>query len=135
MWLRESEIIDNAMFVRYEDMRQNPVTELQRIMFFLGIAASTQMIEESVEFCSFENMRQSEASNKKPQAEDKKRVEKQEAADAFKSRRGKVSGYSKYLSPQECTHFEQTIRSHLSSAFGYSELPEIVPAIQFGIAR
>jgi hypothetical protein len=135
MWLRESEIIDNVMFVRYEDMRQNPVTELERIMSFLGIAASTQMIEEAVEFSLFKNMRQREATNKKPQAEDKSRVKKPEATDAFKSRRGKISGYSKYLSPQECTYFQQTIRSHLSSVFGYSELPEIVPAIQSGIAR
>ena len=121
------------MFVRYEDMRQSPVTELERIMPFLRITASLEVVEEAVEFCSFENMRQREAAAKMPEVEAKQILEIPKAADAFKSRRGKISGYAKYLSPEECNHFTQIIKSHLSSVFGYSDLPEILPTSQSGI--
>jgi hypothetical protein len=127
MWLRESEKINSALVVRYEDIRQSPAVVLKKIISFFGISTSTKMIEEAVEFSSFENMRQREAISKQAPSADKKKEIESEAADAFKSRRGKISGYSNYLSSQECAYFEQVIKSNLASAFGYSELPDVLP--------
>lgn len=133
IWLRESQKIRDAMFVRYEDMRKDPENELAQVMSFLGIPVPAQIIKDAVDFSSFENMRKRESAGRLPEHAAKS-AKIPEAADAFKSRRGKISGYSKYLSSQECAHFIQLVRSRLCSDFGYSNLPEIGPAKSLGTA-
>lgn len=126
-WLEESAKFHRALFVRYEDMLEDPVAHLADALSFLDINASAQVIEESVSFSSFENMRKRETNSPTTQVTDTSGQAATGSQDGFKARRGGVGGYSKYLSDEECSRFEKVIAEQLSNAFGYSELPSILP--------
>jgi len=125
IWLRESEKISRAIIVRYEDMLKDSTNGFDQVVSFLKIGAPRQLIDEAVNFSSFENMRLREVTAKQASNTSTLEVENANTSDALKARRAQIGGYSKYLSPLECVYFEKIVAAQLSPDFGYSELPEI----------
>jgi hypothetical protein len=130
MWLRESTKFQRAHLVRYEDLRRSTLEELANIVHFIEIEASPETLAAAIEFGSFENMRQREQAGRCPTTNDQPVKPATREGDAFKARRGKIGGYLKYLDPEQCKYYEDVVTSHLSATFGYSNLPDILPAIQ-----
>ena len=106
------------LLVRYEDLRENPHREVQKIIKFLGLEIPDGFIDAAVEYASFENMRKMEA-----QGNSKSGVLKPGDAkdlESYKTRKGKVGGFKEYLSFQEIALIEQSINDNLDPCFGYN---------------
>ncbi|MFC1844173.1 sulfotransferase domain-containing protein [Thermodesulfobacteriota bacterium] len=59
-WLGAKQYCNRFLMIRYEDMLENPVFELQKITSFLGINRSEEQLMRANELSSFKNMRKSE---------------------------------------------------------------------------
>lgn len=115
------------LLLRYEDMRADPVPELERIAGFLGENFSPEQYREAAEFASFNRLKERERENffgnTKLQARDAGNP------DSFKVRRGKVGGYRDYLTPEQSVWVDATVARELNPMFGYgSGAPAAVPA-------
>jgi hypothetical protein len=122
IWADQRDILKGFLLIRYEDMKTDPQRELCRVLDFLGLGMiADETIAEAVEFASFDNMRKMEAQGTfrsgilKPAD-----VTDQES---FKTRKGKIGGFSDYLSEQEIQALNQRMRTELSDIFGYSQTP------------
>ena len=106
-------------------MLKDSTNGFDQIVSFFKIGAPRQIIEEAVNFSSFENMRLREVTATQASNISTLGVTNVNSSDALKARRAQIGGYSKYLSPLECDYFEKIVASQLSPDFGYFELPEI----------
>jgi len=59
-WLSARGKDRNFLLLRYEDMKKNPMYELERISAFLNVAANPQLLQRCVERSSVESMRELE---------------------------------------------------------------------------
>lgn len=59
-WVRETPVANRIHFVRYEDMRSDPLKVLTRIYTLLGHNIPIEVLEQSIELSSFENMKKLE---------------------------------------------------------------------------
>jgi hypothetical protein len=107
-WSQNLHIPRECMCVRYEDMHANPQRVLKSVLNFIGVKdVSAKLLDSAVEFGKFENMKKIEASGQfKSHA-----LTPGDAKDneSFKVRRGKVGGYTDYLSPENCAYLTQVI--------------------------
>ncbi len=119
MWEKRKEILkDNIMFINYESLQTNTTDELNKIVKFIGINDIKQEhIETAVNFTKFENMqkieRSSDVKTNKLKPADKNNI------DTFKTRRGKIKGYTDYLTEKEIEYLMKKINKNLSPFFGY----------------
>jgi hypothetical protein len=100
------------LLVRYEDLHSDPRDTVQKVLEFLGIKqVRMDLLERSIEFCSFQNLRKAEKQNKFGN----KILAPKELADAesYKVRKGKVGNYSEYLQAAEIQHIDE-----LADSFG-----------------
>ena len=108
---------DNALVVRYEDLRARPEERLFSICQFLGAPFTKEEIVEAVEFTAFENLKELERKNffnnhrLTPRNPDD--------PDSFKVRRGKVGGYADYFDDRQIAEMEGLVRDRLDPVFGY----------------
>jgi hypothetical protein len=116
-WGEEMPDYPAVLLVRYEDLRANPEFELERVVRFLSLPVDAEQIAATVRFASFESLRQKEQDGFF-------RSGKLEAADSanpdsFKVRRGEVSGYRQYFTPEQAAQLDQMVDSSLDPGFGY----------------
>ena len=132
IWYRESVKFDAVLFVRYEDLRQEPNKGLRQIVDFMGIPASEAELDDAIEYGSFANMKGREA-RKTPASDsagdgdgdgDGDGADEKPGDEMYKARSGQVGGYSKYLTPLECEFYENMVAQQLLAGFGYSQLPK-----------
>src|SRR5690606_2712470 len=97
-WYRNVQRLDRRLVVRYEDLRAQPEPVLAEITAFMGETFSAEEIHEAVQFASFDNLRQMEASGFFRQCG--MRLRRRGDPSAFKTRRGKVGGYRDELTPE-----------------------------------
>jgi hypothetical protein len=120
IWAAERNRPRALCLVRYEDLRADTAAHLRRILRFAGLEnVSEDHVAEAVRFASFESMREMETSG----AVKSGRLRPRDPSDveSFKTRRGKVGGYTDYLGPQEIEWMESRIRSTLDPFFEYAE--------------
>lgn len=119
IWAENRSLPKGFLLVRYEDMLINPQLELQRVMTFLGLESiSNQIIEQAVDFTSFENMRRMETEGRflsgilKPadRSDDQ----------SYKTRKGKVGGYADHLNEETIKLLNFKMTNNLSEFFGYN---------------
>lgn len=118
-WARCREVPSELLVVRYEDLRRDTESEVQRVLRFLGLAVSDANVSEAVGFASFERMREME--NAGSLESGRLRPRDPNDPESFKTRRGKVGGFVDYLSPEEIADVERRIRSELDPCYGYGE--------------
>lgn len=119
IWAENRRIPKGFLLLRYEDLQEEPQSELRRTLDFMGLEAiQDDTIAEAVEYASFENMRRMEQlgqfqSNILNPADTSD-------LESYKTRRGKVKGYKQYLSDEEIADLDKKIRDNLSEIFGYN---------------
>ena len=121
IWDRNRSTPAGFMALRYEDLRADPAPLVREALAFLGVdGIPGSVIDEAVEFSSFDRMQEMERSdslkNKKLRAGDTNDPE------SFKVRRGKVGGYVDYLDSDDIEYCRQ-IMIEMNCPFGYAGDP------------
>ncbi|MGH6896255.1 MAG: sulfotransferase domain-containing protein [Geminicoccaceae bacterium] len=123
-WERNVAQLPRAIVVRYEDLRAEPRTTLQRIGTLMGETFSDSELEEAVAFGAFDHLKQLERQGFFRQGGLSLRDPKD--PESFKVRRAKVGGYKDYLTEAQVLELEDLVRQRLSPTFGYQ--PSAEPA-------
>jgi hypothetical protein len=118
LWHRYVSGRKDALLVRYEDLRADPVATMVRICQFVDADFDRAEIEEAVEFCSFANLQQRERDGF--YANGALRPADPSDVNSFKARRGKVGGYSDYFSAEELAEMKALLDRRLDKNVGYS---------------
>jgi Sulfotransferase domain len=117
-WLNEFSQRDNFTLVRYEALRASPAEHFRDLLAVLGESSpDANIFQEALEFSRFENMQKLEAAG----AFDSNILHPGDVRDpeSFKVRRGKVGGYSEYLSTED-QQFAVAAITELDRRFGYT---------------
>jgi len=116
-WLSEFSKRNNFILLRYEALRASPAENFRDLLAVLGEASpDANIFQEALEFSRFENMQKLEAAG----AFDSNILHPGDVRDpeSYKVRRGKVGGYSEYLSAEDQQFAADAIRE-LDRRFGY----------------
>jgi hypothetical protein len=106
-WLRRS-VPKEFLLVRYEDMKAEPQQSLRSVLDFIGVPrVDSSMLDDAVEYASFENMKKMEATHEFRRS--MLTPGDTRDAESFKVRRGKVGGYRDYLSAGDCAYLDRVI--------------------------
>ena len=116
-WLDEWWNKPNFLLARYEDLQRAPDESFRRLLGFLGQQQiDRDAFSHALEFSRFDNMKKLEAvgafTSKILQATDVRDPE------SFKVRRGKVGGYTDYLTGGDLAYAAQAMKK-LDTRFGY----------------
>jgi hypothetical protein len=117
-WVSEFSKRDNFTLVRYEALRASPAEHFRNLLAVLGEPSpNANTFLEALEFSRFENMQKLEAAG----AFDSNILHPGDVRDpeSFKVRRGKVGGYSEYLSAED-QQFSAAAMKELDPRFGYT---------------
>jgi len=118
IWAASRDIPQGFLLVRYEDMKRNPSEVLRRVLDFLGLEpVGDDTIQEAVRYASFENMRKMEREGNFQSGVLNPAQKSDE--DSYKTRKGKVGGYSDYLTVDQIQHLNNKMQNDLSAFFGY----------------
>ena len=120
LWHQNQSQLAGFLLVRYEDLRSSTEQELRKILAFIGIAdPSEATVADAVELAAFERMQQREQGSVNAIAS----IRPGDSSDpeSFKTRRGKVGGYTDYLSPEEIAQVDAAIAADLDPVFGYHQ--------------
>lgn len=113
---------ENALVVRYEDMRHRPVELLVSIVEFLGAPFSKEEVAAAVEFAEFDNLKELERKNFFQNS----RLTPKDPSDpdSFKVRRGKVGGYRDYFDDVQIAEMDTLLDERLAPLYGYGHSEE-----------
>lgn len=108
LWYQNRGVTGAFELLRYEDMRLDPIASLRKALEFVGVKiASEEMVEQIVEFASFENMRSMEVKGQF----NRKMMKPGDASDdeSFKVRKGKIGGYVDYLNQEDLSYIDAVV--------------------------
>lgn len=117
-WLTEFRDRPNVTLVRYEELQKEPAPHFARVLEAVGETQISQPhLEAALQFSQFGNMKKMEAAG----AFDSKILQTRDEKDpeSFNVRRGKIGGYSDYLSADDQAYAAEAMRA-LDPQFGYS---------------
>ncbi len=107
-WCENRSVPREFLLVRYEEMKADTRRVLRGVLEFIGVSGIDQsLLDDAVEYASFENMKKMETSQQfQRQVLKPGDVNDQES---FKVRRGKVGGYRDYLNDDDCGFLDQVL--------------------------
>lgn len=108
IWYDQQTIPKDFLLIRYEEMHQDTVACIRSVLEFIETTnIPEQVINNAIEFCQFENMKQLERSGEFKS----KVIQPTDPMDneSYKVRRGKVGGYRDYLSQEDIDFIDQII--------------------------
>jgi hypothetical protein len=117
-WLEEWFGKANFLLLRYEDLQRTPEESFRVLLGFLGDAQpEAEAFGHALEFSRFGNMKKMEAAGEFTS----KILQPTDPHDpeSFKVRRGKVGGFTDYLTGNDLAYAEEKTRK-LDTRFGYS---------------
>lgn len=117
-WLAEWSARKDFLLVRYEALREDPAAGFLPILHLLGERpVDEEALAYALDFSAFENMKKLEGAG----AFESKILRAGDTRDpeSFKVRRGKVGGFSEYLSEEDQSYAAEAL-SQLDARFGYS---------------
>ncbi|MFT5709605.1 MAG: hypothetical protein ACI8QT_000291 [Halioglobus sp.] len=120
-WARDLPNIKQLMVVRYEDLRTQPQREMERMVEFLGMQPSENLLRDTVEFASVENLRKKEQENYFWRSGSRVQARDSKNPDSFKVRKGKVGGYKDYFDDAQIAELDAMVDAQLLPAFGYTQ--------------
>ena len=100
---------EEALIVRYEELRANPRSGLERIFRFIDADLNQIDLDKLVEQTSFDAMRKVEMNAPRGY---QLAPGNRDDAESFKVRRGKVGGYKDYLRPDTIAFAESLVREY-----------------------
>lgn len=107
-WHAAQAIPQAFLLLRYEAMHADPHHALRQTLDFMGATAvSDETIATAVQFASFSNMKKMEETG--TFTDSKLRPANRQDEESFKVRRGKIGGYTDYLSPEDIQYIDETI--------------------------
>jgi hypothetical protein len=116
IWEQNRQISKSFLLVRYEDLHENPHRELKKVLDFLGVQYREEVINEAVNYSSFDKMRKME---KKGKVDSKLKPTDPNDEESYKTRKGKVGGFSEYLNEEEIAYINRLMNESLSDFYGY----------------
>lgn len=108
IWYKNRKVPDDFLLVKYEDLHSNPNKILIEVLQFLGIEKiENDIIEKSVKFASFNNMKEMEKEN----FFESKKLKPTDINDneTYKIRKGIIGGYSSYLDDRDLKYIDGVI--------------------------
>jgi hypothetical protein len=108
-WYCNRHVPGAFLLVRYEEMHRDPAGVLTRLLEFMGERdVRADLVEASVAYCSFDNLRQAER-------EDRFRTSILRPGsvadpDSFKLREGKIGGHVRHLSRGDIDYIDEEMR-------------------------
>jgi hypothetical protein len=118
IWAENREVPKSLHLVRYEDLHQDTVTELTKVLEFLEVSpVPVEILKEAVEYTSFKNMHKMEADDAFKSTNLRPADKTDETT--YKTRKGKVGGYVEYFNNDQIAYMNQQINEKLSPFFGY----------------
>jgi len=108
VWWANRHVPADFMLIKYEELHANTQGALKQALGFLGIDSTDEFINSAVEYASFENMRKLEARDffNDPGL----RPGDYNDPDSYKVRRGKIGGYTDYLTAEDIEYIDQVER-------------------------
>lgn len=119
IWYKCSDLVKSFIFIRYEDLHNNPEIILKEVISFIGFECENHDdLSETVNESSFNKMKDYEKGNK---TQNKQLSSEFSKADekASKVRKGEIGGYKKELSMETQKFIDEKIKKELNSAYGY----------------
>ncbi|XP_011020518.1 PREDICTED: cytosolic sulfotransferase 15-like [Populus euphratica] len=112
-WKASLERPDKVLFLKYEDLKEDIISNLKKIAEFLGIPFTEEeekegAIEEISRLCSFDNLRNLEVN--------KNGVLPSGAPNSSFFRKGKVGDWANYLSPSMAENYLKIVEEKLSGS-------------------
>lgn len=121
IWAENRHIPRDFLIVYYEDMHSNMPLELDRIANFLGISSlKEEFINQATDYASFANMREMEMQNEHSM-ENILKPFKKEDTESYKTRKGKIAGFTDYLSKEDIEYLNKKIKESLSDFYRYKQ--------------
>ncbi|KAM0947680.1 putative Sulfotransferase domain, P-loop containing nucleoside triphosphate hydrolase [Dioscorea sansibarensis] len=118
---------EKVLFLRYEEMMQDPISHLRRLAEFMGCPFSTEeekngVVEDIVKLCSFDNLRELEVNkNNKGSLQDKR-----PPPSSF-FRKGKVGDWVNYLSMEMAEKLDAITKEKLHGSGLSFESSTVLP--------
>lgn len=116
-WIEALADRDDALIIRYEDLRTDTETTLRRITALLGEEFDDAHFGRAIAFCSVDNMRDLERTGYFQNAS--LRLRDARDPDTLKVRRAHVGGFRSDLNPEQADWLEAQVRTHCHPALGY----------------
>ncbi len=111
VWLKNRHIPQSFLFISYEELHQDPHNTLLKVLNFIGETDTNQnLLEQSVEYSSFNNLKKMETENKFKS--NIMRPKNSDDPESYKVRKGKVGGYTEYLSEEDQVFIDKTIEEY-----------------------
>jgi hypothetical protein len=117
-WERNVAGLERSILIRYEELRTHPLDTLRRVVDLMGESFSAEEIQDAVSFGSFDNLRQLETAGFFRRGG--LSLRNASDPDTFKVRRGKISGYRDYFSPEQLAQMDEMVATRLSPTLGYA---------------
>lgn len=118
-WARDAGRIRNLLVVRYEDMKTDTTSTLQRIVDFMNIPATAEHVRQAVEYATVENMRALEQKRVFWLAGSRMKAADSKNPNSFKVRKAKVGGYRDEFTPAQLREIDALVETGLIPIFGY----------------
>ncbi|MGE0151112.1 MAG: sulfotransferase domain-containing protein [Reyranellaceae bacterium] len=124
-WAAETRGRQDALTVRYEDLRADARKELARLVAFVDGKVDQQAIDQAVEYGSFENMQRREReSADRPDAPRKLKPGDAGNLQSFKTRSGEAGGYRRQFDADQVSQIDAVVRETLDPHYGYASAAE-----------
>ena len=122
-WFRGRDKFRSFMPVSYENLHVTPREVVRRILEFIDIECSDEMIRRAVDYASFENMKNIETTGKgnliqKYHGTFRER-HKADDPDSFRVRKGQIGGFVDHLSPADIGYVNERVK-RLDEFFYYN---------------
>ena len=118
-WAEQLKHRDDALIIRYEDLRLDTAATLRCIVDFIGAPFTDEEIAKTVAFGDFNNMRKLESSNYF--RNNSLRLRSKHDPEMRKVRRAMVGGYRNDLDPALLAWVDERIATELDPMFGYRD--------------
>jgi hypothetical protein len=116
-WAGQLKNREDALIIRYEDLRHEPARTLRQIAEFIGEDFSDEEIEKTVAFGDFDNMRKLEQANYFQN--NSLKLRNPDDPEMRKVRRARVGGYRDDLDADLRHWVDQVVETELDPVFGY----------------
>ena len=115
LWYMNRDQFDNFTKLSYENLQDQPEKEFGKFIRALELPLDPKVLKTAIEESSFDKMREKE--------KDKDTTElkpgKEEDEESYKTRKGKVGGYTEYLDEETIEFIDRIIEEKLHPDFNY----------------
>jgi len=119
-WAKALPRLEQALLIRYEEMRDRPEAALRQTLEFLGFAPAPDEVKSAVTYAEFGNMRQLEEAGSVHASGQRLVPGRRGDLESYKVRRAIVGGYRDYLDAAQRSKIDARLAVELDPAFGYA---------------